>query len=94
MAEIPADFPPPGLSGPGAIVALLMPMQGEVMYEPPPDIRPSIVDLASEDSFPASDPPSWTTGVVRPAPLGPRLHPQSGERRKPAEPAPSGARLR
>jgi hypothetical protein len=30
-----------------------------------------LVDKTLEDSFPASDPPSWTSGVARPAPRDP-----------------------
>ena len=27
------------------------------------------VDITLEDSFPASDPPSWTASIARPAPM-------------------------
>ena len=32
---------------------------------------PTWIDEVLSDSFPASDPPSWIPGVVRPAPAGP-----------------------
>lgn len=34
-----------------------------------------LVDSTLEDSFPASDPPSWTASVARPAPAGEILAP-------------------
>jgi hypothetical protein len=35
---------------------------------PAHDITESELDAALEGSFPASDPPSWTAGIVRPSP--------------------------
>ena len=47
--------------------------------KPSDAVKPCIVDLCIEDSFPASDPPSWNSGIA--VPVSPKAAEASGRNR-------------